>query len=124
MQLKSFISVLSLTLCLSGTLEAKTITHPLRLPFDHISVAEGEKIQGDYHFAAHQIILCKEAKNSHAASIEWKYNGVTYKKMLPATLKDDKRYNGEWANSGGTILITNEHGHDDIQVSCEYRNID
>jgi hypothetical protein len=124
MNLIKYISVLPLALSLIGVVQAKSFTHPIPVPFNQITLAEGEKIQADYHFGAHQTIVCREASHAQAASLEWKYKGVTYKKMLPVTLKDDKRYSGEWADSGSLLMIANEHGHDDLHVSCEYRNID
>lgn len=123
MRINKYILALPLALCLIGGVQAKSFT-PIPVPFNQVTLAEGDKIQGDYHFAAHETIVCKEENGSQAASLEWKYKGVIYKKMLPVTLKDDKRYAGEWADSGGLLLLTNDYGHDDIHVTCEYRDMD
>lgn len=118
-----YLLVLPLTLAVISVTQAKT-TQVKSLPLSSVRLVEGEKIQADYHFSIHDTIVCGEMTGSKSASVEWTYNGVTYKKMLPITLKNDDRYQGESADVGGKLLFTNEQGHDDIFVTCQYINFD
>jgi hypothetical protein len=118
-----YLLVLPLALAFISVAQAKT-AQVKDLPLNSTRLVEGEKIQADYHFSIHDIIVCGEMTGSKSASVEWTYKGVTYKKMLPAILKSDGRYQGEWADAGGKLLFTNEHGHEDIFVTCKYVNFD
>ncbi len=121
-QLK-YLFILPLALFTISVVQAK-VAQIKDLPLNSARLVESEKIQADYHFSIHDTIVCGEMTGSKSASVEWTYNGVTYKKMLPATLKNDDRYQGEWADIGGKLLFTNEQGHEDIFVTCKYINFD
>ena len=98
------------------------------VPFNKVEVKAASKIYVDYQFSAHtQTLVCKEEPATSAiTSVEWTYKDATRKIELPVTLKDDKRFEGWYADPEGKLTITNEFGAGitgSIYVSCEYRNI-
>lgn len=123
------LSVAILAFSLVGISQAKD-EHYFTVPFHHVEIKEASKIYVNYHFDAHrQTLVCSEDSPNHAInSIEWEYKGATRKIDLPVVLKDDKRFDGYWADTKGNLVITNEFGamipDTSIYVSCEYRKMD
>ncbi|MBA3661062.1 MAG: hypothetical protein H0W64_05020 [Gammaproteobacteria bacterium] len=97
---------------------------PYKVPFHNVEVSALSRIHVDYNFNPHQqTLVCTDNGFGGLSSVKWIYKDVSYKSMMPVTLQDDKRFEGQLADPSGRLVITNESTGELMRVSCEYRNM-
>lgn len=99
------------------------------VPFHNAQIKPASKIYVKYSFDSHhQTLVCTSPQSNDAiTTVGWHYKGVGRKIDLPVTLKDDQRFEGNFANPSGVLTITNEFGGSEgdgsIVASCEYKEM-
>lgn len=124
MKLLKYVAVLSFIFSLT-TYANTPADQPYGVPFYHLSLAAQTNIQVVYDFASErQRLTCwQDDVPATLSSVQWKYKGVTYTSVLPIKLMDNVHFKGHFADSMGTLIITNEGNSEPLVVSCEYRNV-
>lgn len=99
-------SIISKSLAYSLVL-AIAPTYALVVPFEGITLNPNRTIQADYAFGPHPIIFCYENNQQSVGIVTWPYKGKIYSSTLSVSLKTNVNYQGQFADTRGTISITN-----------------
>ena len=128
MKLLKYIAVASLTMTVTGFVYAKADTSPTPLyqvPFYEVAIKGGKKIYADYRFdTENETLVCKKTSGEAIETIVWEYKNTEYKSQLPIVLKDNRAFEGQWADPEGKLAIINLFPQNtSMSVSCEYRRM-
>lgn len=89
------------------------------VPFSNFALKKNATMSASYSFGNHQQILCYESSLQTLGSVTWPYQGTLYGGSLPTLLKTKKDISGSFADSSGTITITNTTKNK-IYIACEF----
>ncbi len=86
-------------------------------PFQNVLLNPNNTIVSNYSFGIEPIIFCFTNSLQTVGNVTWTYKGQNYSAAMPLYLKTNGNYQGAYADSNGTLTITNNTGSQ-IVVSC------
>lgn len=91
----------------------------LSVPFSNVNLNPNDTIQGSYSFGINPLIFCYENNLQSVGIVTWPYKGALSSSALSVSLKTSASYEGQFADSNGTITVTNNQSTPLI-VSCQF----
>ena len=101
---------------LFNTCFAGTITN-VATPFQNVYLNPNNTIVSNYSFGIEPIIFCFTNSLQTLGNVNWTYKGQNYSAPMPLYLKTNGNYEGAFADSSGTLTVTNNTSSPMV-VSC------
>lgn len=93
-------------------------------PFSEVIIPPNGTIEVSYDFDFDmQVLNCYDTWEVVESNLHWKHRDEKYSDKLPITLKDDRHAQGRWADSQGTLFISNLSNKLNMMVNCQYQPI-
>ena len=89
------------------------------IPFSNFALAKNASMSATYSFGNHEQIFCYDSSLQSIGLMTWPYQANIYSSSLPTLLKTKKDISGNFADSSGTITITN-NTKNKIYIACEF----
>lgn len=114
--MRSIYNTIVMLFAFSNLCFAGTITY-VSTPFQNVILNPNYTIVSNYSFGIEPIIFCFTNSLQTVGNINWTYKGQNYSAPMPLYLKTNGNYEGAFADSNGTLTVTN-NTTTPIVVSC------
>lgn len=91
----------------------------LNVPFQNVPLSRGFTLQASYAFGKFSMIFCFDNATNINSSISWPLKGSIRFSQIPVLLKNKGNFQGFFADSRGTISITNTT-NTNLKYSCVF----
>ena|SRR5579862_1032491 len=90
------------------------------LPIYEVAISPRDRIEANYKFDPHnQYIVCWETTGFEKQKLIWTFEHQIKEKFLPVVLKANEKIEGEWADTQGKLIVSNESDKN-MMINCVY----